>query len=349
MTASQVASAIRRQQRAQRIVANGGGYPTQALRWAARHPKAVGLAAAGLGGLTAAVVFAPLAAAAAVGLGAFGAARHPAFRAAVRGVVRGGRLHVRRGARWLRDQWTMWRRRRTPLDGELIDEPTTTTPPPEPDIVDAEVVEEPKAAIGSPKTSTAPPPASTEGGAEPSHPPTNGPRPDPQDWMAHVRDIQRGYGGDLDFPGYRDHSRGTPVIDPHRPAPAGYGRVDRRQQRALSNRPAQPEPIKENKMRIFDTLSETVAGLPGLELGRGEGGGHDIERWAESLADFFEALGGRVSNDASGIAERYPMDSTSQESMGQLGAAITSFSSQVREQVEEWKARTSWQYTDNNA
>jgi hypothetical protein len=300
MSPAQVSKAIRQQQRAQRVV-TGNSYPRQLGRWAARHPKAVAGVAAGIGGLAAAVVFAPLAAAAAVGLGVFGVARHPGARAwcmtAARGIGRGVRFHSGRFGRWTRGRWVAWRTRSVepePLEGDIVDEPPITTP--EPDIVDAEVVAEPE--------TPDPEPALTRGPG--LLPPVPTPRP------AHA-------------PPYR------------------------RRQGALTNRPAPPEPIQENPMRTFDTLTETVSGLPGLELGRGEGGGHDIDRWAESLADFFEALGERITNDASSIAERYPMDSSSQESMGQLGGAIVAFASQVREHVDQWKADTSWQYTDNNA
>lgn len=289
MSPGQVSRAIRQQQRAQRVV-SGNSYPRKLGRWAARHPKAVGIAAAGIGGVAAAVMFAPLAAAAGIGLGVFGAARHPAFRNAAVIAGRGIGRHTTRGWRWMRGQWLAWRRRKTPLEGDIVDDPPVT--PPEPDIVDAEIVPEPEPVEELPAS----------------------PRPAPAS-----------------------------------KAPRGPFAPPRRQAAALSNRPALPEPILENHMRVFDTLTETIAGLPGLELGRGEGGGHDIDRWAESLADFFDRLGERINNDASSIAERYPMDSSSQESMGQLGTAIGAFASQVREHVDQWKSDTSWQYTDNNA
>jgi hypothetical protein len=169
MSPAQVSKAIRQQQRAQRVV-TGNSYPRQLGRWAARHPKAVGIAAAGLGGLAAAVVFAPLAAAAAVGLGAFGVARHPAARAwcatAARGIGRGMRFHGARSGRWLRGRLRAWRRRGDepePLDGEIVDEPTAA---PEPDIVDAEVVDEPT--VAPPKKSIGQPTLVTEPAPEPT-------------------------------------------------------------------------------------------------------------------------------------------------------------------------------------
>lgn len=100
---------------------------------------------------------------------------------------------------------------------------------------------------------------------------------------------------------------------------------------------------------IFDTLTETLHGLPGLSLGPGEGGGHDVERWANSLAAFLSAMAGKVSSDSSTICERLPMESSSREDMSNLSTAMIGLAGQVYEHVEQWKNDTSWQYTDNNA
>lgn len=178
MTPRQVSSAIRQQQRAQRVV-SGNSYPRQAARWIRQHPKVAGWAVAGLGGAAATVMAAPLLAAAGVGLGIYGVARHPAFRnVALIGARRAVR-HTARFGRWLRGQWLAWRRRNTPeepLDGEIVDEPTAV--PPEPDIVDAEVVPDPEPSTGSqPELTPTPRPESAPpANSEPFAPPRRQPR-----------------------------------------------------------------------------------------------------------------------------------------------------------------------------